>query len=101
MENDVIMTEMLSVAEAKRRFSELIERIARGERFVVTRRGTPVLGLVPAAEAQRGREPQKSGLMAAWGALEGIENAEGWGDEVAEIVASRQLARDRDPPELE
>ena len=31
--------EDLGVAEAKARFSELIERVARGERIVVSRRG--------------------------------------------------------------
>jgi tRNA(fMet)-specific endonuclease VapC len=34
----------------------LIERVGRGERFVVTRRGRPVLGLVPAEEAARAEE---------------------------------------------
>ncbi len=35
----------VSVAEAKAHLSELIDRVAAGERLVVTRRGKPVLEL--------------------------------------------------------
>lgn len=96
--HDVIMTEVLNVAEAKRRFSELIDRVGRGERFVVARRGKPVLALVPAHEAEREtREPR--GLLSFVGAL-GDE-----GDEFYEIMMdvyrSRRKARGRPVPEIE
>jgi prevent-host-death family protein len=88
-QND-IMTEVVSVADAKRRFSELIERVGRGERFVVTRRGKPVLALVsPSAAAEEPDHAGKRGFMALWGALEGIEGAEGWYEDVQAIVADR------------
>ena len=56
----------LSVADAKARFSELIERVGRGERFVISRRGKPALALVPPAEGldgavQAGRTPDDRG----------------------------------------
>ena len=40
------LVHVMNVAEAKRRFSELIERVGRGERIIIARRGTPVMGLV-------------------------------------------------------
>ena len=51
---DVVMTSelvhVINVTEAKRRFSELIERVARGERIIIARRGTPVMVPVPSLE---------------------------------------------------
>jgi prevent-host-death family protein len=46
--------------EAKNKLSELLNRVERGERVVITRRGKPVAELVPAAfaEAQRERSRQ-------------------------------------------
>lgn len=38
--------------EAKTRFSELLERVARGERIVVTRHGKQVAYLTPAGAAR-------------------------------------------------
>jgi prevent-host-death family protein len=101
-DHDVIMTEMLGVADAKRRFSELIERVQQGERFVVSRRGKPVLALVPADEARRDAEekPQKRGLMAYWGILEGVEGADEWYDEMQRIVADRVNWPPREGPDL-
>ncbi len=40
----------VSVAEAKAHLSELIDRVAAGERLVITRRGKPVMELVRPAE---------------------------------------------------
>ena len=97
--HDVIMTEMVSVADAKRRFSELIERVGHGERFVVTRRGMPVLALVPpdAAPAEA-EQPAKRGFMALWGILEGVEGAEEWYAEMQRIVADRKDQMPRPMP---
>lgn len=91
------MTEMFNVAEAKRRFSELIDRVASGERFVVARRGRPVLALVP-AEAVGAPPNVHLGLAAFAGALADWPEL----DEVmADVVASRAKARDRPAPQLD
>ena len=37
----------IGIFEAKNRLSELVERAARGEEIVITRRGQPVARLVP------------------------------------------------------
>lgn len=39
--------------EAKRRLSSLLDRVARGEEIVITRRGVPMARLVPAGQARR------------------------------------------------
>lgn len=98
---DVIMTEEVSVADAKRRFSELIERVGRGERFLVTRRGKPVLALVPAHEAPHAAgddRPRKRGFLALMGVLDGVEGADEWFDEVQQIVADRANQMPREMP---
>ncbi len=98
--HDVIMTEVVSVADAKRRFSELIERVGRGERFLVTRRGKPVLALVPADEVDRAEtaRSEKRGLMAYWGILEGVEGADEWYEDMKRIVADRKNQPPREMP---
>lgn len=92
------MTEVVSVADAKRRFSELIERVGRGERFIVARRGKPVLALVPPEDVSTEERPQKRGLMAVWGILEGVEGADEWYEEMQRIVADRQNWPPREMP---
>lgn len=42
------MTTSIGTFEAKTHLSELLERVAAGESFVITRRGQPVARLVPA-----------------------------------------------------
>ena len=37
----------VGILEAKRRLSELAERVARGEQVVITRRGVPVARVMP------------------------------------------------------
>ncbi|MHB1243779.1 MAG: type II toxin-antitoxin system Phd/YefM family antitoxin [Gaiellaceae bacterium] len=91
------MTEMINVGEAKRRFSELIDRVAAGERFIVARRGRPVLALVP-AEAVGTPPNAQLGLAAFAGALDDWPEL----DEVmADVVASRAETRDRPAPQLD
>jgi prevent-host-death family protein len=91
-------TERLGVADAKRRFSELIDRVSDGERFVVERRGRPVLALVPpTSDAVLQRSPPR-GLAAVAGALADWEELD---EVVGGIDASRRQARDRAVPELE
>jgi prevent-host-death family protein len=87
---------VLGVAETKSRFSELIERVRHGERFIVERRGQPVLALVPPDQAVLpGGRP--TGLAAIAGA------AAEWEDlpaVVDEIYTARRRARDRAEPDL-
>jgi len=91
------VVEVLGVAEAKRRFSELIERIGRGERFVVARRGKPAVALVPPDQA--GEEPESLiGLAAVAGSLADWEDLD---KVVSEIYRSRLRAKDRAVPELD
>jgi prevent-host-death family protein len=92
------MTEM-GVAEAKRRFSDLIDRVRAGERIVITRRGRAVLVLSPPDDPQL--EPDRSpptGLAAIAGALADWDDFEAI---MEDVYASRRRARDRDVPELE
>lgn len=88
----------LGVAEAKRRFSELMDRVDAGERIVVSRRGRPAVVLAPPTpEALRASAPRPIGLAAVAGAL-----AE-WADideAVEEIYAARRRSRDRPGPDL-
>ncbi len=42
------MTRTIGTFEAKTHLSELLEQVAAGESFVITRRGQPVAQLVPA-----------------------------------------------------
>lgn len=91
------MAQMLGVAEAKRRFAELIDRVREGERFVITRRGRPVLALVPPDESVD-EEQRPVGLAALAGALADWRELD---DVVETIYAARRRARDRDVPELE
>jgi antitoxin (DNA-binding transcriptional repressor) of toxin-antitoxin stability system len=87
---------ILGVAETKSRFSELIDRVRHGERFLVARRGTLVLALVPPDQAPPpGTRP--AGLAAVAGALAD------WDDlphVVEETYAARRRARDRAAPEM-
>jgi len=93
-----IETHTLGVADAKRRFSELIDRVSAGEQFVVSRRGKPAVALVrPSAESLRPSNAAPVGLAALAGALADWDEL----DEVVEdIYAARQRSRDRPAPEL-
>lgn len=97
MSSDPI-TGALSVAEAKRRFSELIDRVQKGERIVVSRRGKPVVALSsPEGTTAPGRAAP-TGLASVAGALAD------WSDldrDVERIYATRRRSRDRAVPPLE
>jgi prevent-host-death family protein len=59
-------TKEVSVAEAKKHFSDLLGRVAyRGERITISKRGKPMAVLVPAAEV-----PGQKGLKQIRGWLE-------------------------------
>jgi prevent-host-death family protein len=86
----------LGVADAKARFSELIERVASGERILILRRGKPAVALVPPAEAAAAR-PKPAGLLSAIGALADWRELP---EVVDEIYAARRRSRDRAAPDL-
>ena len=91
------MAEELGVADAKRRFSELIDRVQRGERFVVSRHGRPAVALVPLHE-QGSTRAAPQGLAAVAGSLADWEELN---VVVDEIYAARRKAKDRPVAELE
>lgn len=92
------MAETLGVAEAKKRFSELIDRVGRGERFLIFRRGKAAVVLVPPDQvASLGPERKPVGLAGVAGALSDWEEIN---EVVEEIYASRRRARDRAAPDL-
>src|SRR5680860_386574 len=88
----------VGTAEAKRRFSELVDRVGEGESFLVSRRGRPAVALVPPApELFEPREPPR-GLASLAGALAEWDELE---DDVAAIYAARSTSRDRPAPDLD
>ena len=87
-----------SVAEAKRSFRALIARVAAGERIVVTRRGTPVVALVPPHEVNPARPSGTVGLAAVAGALADWQDLEGV---MGEVSAAREKATDRSAPRFD
>jgi prevent-host-death family protein len=87
----------VSTAEAKRRFSELVDRVGEGESFLVSRRGRPAVALVPPApELFERREPPR-GLASLAGALAEWDELDA---DVAEIYAARSASDDRPVPDL-
>jgi prevent-host-death family protein len=91
--------QVLGVAEAKRRFSELIDRVGQGEQFVVARHGRPALALVPPTQrSMRAANRAPIGLAAVAGALADWEELD---DVVRDIYAARRRSRDRAVPSLD
>ena len=91
------MAKKVSVAEAKRDFSELMSRVAlKGERFIIERRGKAVAALVNVGDLEtlqeaRRREESK-GLLAAVAAWEDYPQIE---ELVVELYLAREKAKDR------
>lgn len=90
--------EHLGVGEAKKRFSELIDRVGRGERFVVARRGKPALALVPPDDLDGDHRPAPVGLLAFVGALAEWDDLDEF---IEEIYASRRRERGRRVPTID
>jgi len=92
------MTKSISVAEAKARFSELVNRASyAGERFLIERRGKPVGAIVSAEdlarlEAQRAEVPSQGllGAVGAWAEMEELDEI------VEEIMRQRETRLDRE-----
>jgi prevent-host-death family protein len=87
----------LPVGEAKRRFSELIDRVENGEQILISRRGTVVVALVPPRGLHQARSAPV-GLAAVAGALADWRDLDSF---VAEVYASRRRSRDRAGPDLD
>ena len=88
----------VSTAEAKRRFSELVDRVGEGERFLVSRHGRPAVALVPPApELFERREPPR-GLATLAGALADWDDLD---EVVADVYAARRGSADRPVPDLD
>jgi prevent-host-death family protein len=86
----------IAVAEAKARFSELIDRASRGERFLVLRHGRPAAALVPAPAPLE--EPEPARTTAGLASLAGIIDWEEFPAVMEEVIASREFERDRPAP---
>ena len=89
--------ETINVADAKRRFSEIIERVSRGERFLIARRGTEVMAVVPPSEVTHTGGGPPVGLAAVAGALSDWDEIDA---DVDALYAMRQRAVDRPAPDL-
>jgi prevent-host-death family protein len=90
--------ESIGTAEAKRHFSQLVDRVGEGERFLVSRRGRPVVALVPpTADLLESPRHPPSGLASIAGALTDWNDLD---DVVAEIYAARRRSTDRPAPDL-
>lgn len=61
------MTIQVNIGEAKTRLSELVAACERGETVVLARAGTPVVRMVPAAEAGDARDARAARRMAQVG----------------------------------
>lgn len=89
----------VSTAEAKRRFSELVDRVGEGERFLVSRRGRPAVALVPPTpELLEPPGEAPGGLASLAGALADWDDLD---EVVAEIYAARRGSTDRPAPDLD
>jgi prevent-host-death family protein len=76
-------TKEVSVAEAKKHFSDLLGRVAyRGERITISKRGKPMAVLVPAAEV-RGQKGTKE--IRGW-----LETSDPFFKVIDQIVSDRQ-----------
>jgi len=93
------MAQWVGVAEAKRRFSELLDRVGSGERIVIARRGKPAVALVPPdEELARGSRPAPTGFAAIAGALAECDELD---ELVDDVYAARRKAKDRPAPTLD
>ena len=92
------MSKALSVADAKRRFSDVLGAIRhRQERFVVERRGTPVAAIVPIADLEALEGRARKGVLALVGSFDDVPRLANILDE---IVRDRVRQRPGRRPKL-
>jgi antitoxin (DNA-binding transcriptional repressor) of toxin-antitoxin stability system len=94
------MSGPLGVAEIKRRFSEILNRIElRGELISIRRRGRTVAVIGPPGAADEAPPPEpRRGLAAAVGAWEDYPDVDAF---IADIRSARERALDRDVEAVE
>ena len=84
------MSQAFDVAEAKSRFSELLNRATYSrERFLIRKRGKPVAAIVSAEDLARleGQSTPGEGLIGAVGLLADFPD---WERAIDEVIESRQ-----------
>ncbi len=97
---DVIMTSLtpISVAEAKRRFADVLGAVRyRGERYVVERNGTPMAALVPLEDLAAPTAGGSAGFLALVGAF---DDAPEFAESVDLAIGTRHRQRSRRAPRL-
>jgi prevent-host-death family protein len=89
----------ISVAEAKRRFADVLGTVRyQGARYVVERNGTPMAALVPIADLKGASEVvERPGFLALVGAF---EDEPQYAESVADTVRGRRAQRSRPAPRL-
>lgn len=68
------MTRQVGAYEAKSRFSELLQDVARGERITITLRGEPIAELAPARRAPK-EAADAVAAMKAFNRIKGLDPA--------------------------
>ena len=92
------MTKRVSVAEAKRKFSDVVGAVRHGsQRFVIERRGTPVAAIVPIDDLATLEGKGARGVLALVGAF---RDARSLPTVLDRIVATRSSQRRRPAPKL-
>ncbi len=92
------MARALSVAEAKRRFSDVLGSVRhRGERVIVERRGRPIAAIVPLDDLARLEGNAPRGVLALVGAFADAKELPRLLDDV---VRARARQRRRPAPRL-
>lgn len=90
-------SQTISVAEAKRRFSDVLGAVRyQNERFVIERNGTPMAALVPLSDLDQ-RWPSQQGFLALVGAFADTDDLT---DALDEAVDSRAEQESRPAPEF-
>lgn len=80
------MTERIGIAEAKRRFADVLGEVRyRGERFIIERRGTPIAALVPLEDL----DDDGGGSSGVLGLVGAFADAPEFADVLEEVVESR------------
>ena len=92
------MVKTVSVAEAKRRFSDVVGAVRHGgQRFVIERRGTPVAAIVPVDDLVTLEGKGSRGVLGLVGAFQDAKDLPGTLDGV---VRTRSSQRPRPAPKL-
>jgi prevent-host-death family protein len=89
----------ISVAEAKRRFADVLGTVRyQGQRYVVERNGTPMAALVPLGDLQDARgDAECSGFLALVGAF---DDEPRYAEVLTEAVRGRHTQHSRPAPRL-